>query len=155
MIIKKTCSIELLHQTFIYDAVNGLLIRRRDNKVLGAPNDRGYIVINWNKKIWKVQRIMWAMYYGFWPDKDIDHEDQNKANNRITNFRLLSRSENVFNSGLRSDNISGYRGVCFDVSRNKWLARYDTVFIGRFDTKEEAIASLIVTTPVTKEHISG
>lgn len=34
----KTCSIELLHKTFIYDDVNGLLIRRRDDAILGAPN---------------------------------------------------------------------------------------------------------------------
>src|SRR5258708_21885582 len=94
----KICSIELLHKTFIYDAENGLLIRRRDNRVLGGPNDNGYIIINWNKQIWRVQRIAWAMYYNFWPEKDIDHKDRNTTNNPITNLRLLSRSENQLNS---------------------------------------------------------
>lgn len=134
----KTVAVELLHKTFIYDPALGTLTRRKDNKIIGGVGDSGYIIINWNKQIWRVHRIMWAMFYGHWPEIDIDHIDRNKTNNCINNLRLVSRSANVFNAAPRSDNLSGQRGVCFDATRDKWMARRGTVFIGRYDTKEKA-----------------
>lgn len=74
---------------------------------------------------------------------DIDHIDRDKLNNQCSNLRYLTRSDNIRNKAIFPKNTSGYRGVSYDKSRDKWLA-YATVFprkflnLGRFDTKEEA-----------------
>ncbi len=40
--------------------------------------------------------------------------------------------------GLKNNNTSGFRGVSFDKSRNKWISRVGRKQLGRFSTKEEA-----------------
>lgn len=54
-----------------------------------------------------------------------------------TSIALLKRHN------LNSNNTSGFRGVSFDKSRNKWRAyiklQYQGKFLGRFDTLEQAI----------------
>lgn len=39
---------------------------------------------------------------------------------------------------LPKNNTSGYRGVYFDKSRNRWVARISDKFIGRYDNKTDA-----------------
>lgn len=50
----------------------------------------------------------------------IDHKDRNPLNNQKNNLRFCSNIENCWNQSLRSDNKSGFRGVCFDKSCGKW-----------------------------------
>lgn len=44
-------------------------------------------------------------------DMDTDHVNGNKLDNRRENLGACSRSQNVANVGLRSTNISGFKGV--------------------------------------------
>jgi hypothetical protein len=55
-------------------------------------------------------------------DKIIDHINQNKLDNRDENLRHADRSLNSFNSKIRVDNISGFRGVSFHKQHQKWRA---------------------------------
>ncbi len=139
MIYKKEAPIELIRSYFGYDPETGIL--SRNGIPVGYKNDRGYLVVNWYKRIWKIHRLAWAHYYGSWPVNDIDHDDTDKTNNRIKNLIDRTRSANVLKGGLRSDNTSGHRGICFDKSRNKWMVRLDRKHIGRYNTLEEAIAA--------------
>lgn len=54
-----------------------------------------------------------------------------------TSIALISKTT------LNSNNTSGFRGVSYDKSRNKWRAyiklQYKTKFLGRFDTFEQAV----------------
>jgi hypothetical protein len=54
-------------------------------------------------------RVAWAIYYGDWPETEIDHIDRVKDNNRILNLRLVTRSENLRNRVLppRKGNARG------------------------------------------------
>lgn len=52
----------------------------------------------------------------------IDHIDGNKLNNRRSNLRRVSQSQNAFNCGMRSTNTSGHRGVGWCVSTQSWRA---------------------------------
>lgn len=62
-------------------------------------------------------------------------------NNQKENLRIATSSQNGMNSKKRK-NVSGFKGVTFDKSRNKWKAHirkdYKQYNLGRFDTKEEA-----------------
>lgn len=73
----------------------------------------------------------------------VDHINQNKLDNRRCNLRIVDKSLNAFNTKMRTDNISGHRGVSWDKEKNKWCARI-TIHgkqkqIGRYDNIEDAI----------------
>lgn len=73
----------------------------------------------------------------------IDHINHNGLDCTNTNLRFVTTSENAINrKTIQPNNTSGYTGVGFHKSRNKWRAyiQYHNRFIhiGYFDTKEEA-----------------
>ena len=75
------------------------------------------------------------------PDAEVDHIDKNKCNNQTNNFRLVSRRQNMWNRGRRSDNRSGMIGV--NKRGCRFLARIvlgngKRVSLGTFATAEEA-----------------
>lgn len=80
-------------------------------------------------------------------EETVDHINRNCLDNRIENLRICSQEQNLWNSKKPSHNTSGYKGVCFDKSRNKWVAQISiknvTKLIGRFSTKEEAYAAYV------------
>lgn len=71
----------------------------------------------------------------------IDHSNQNKLDNRKTNLRYATKSENRINSKLRTNNTSGVQGVGFE--RGKWRARITInkkyIHLGIFDKFEDAV----------------
>lgn len=71
-----------------------------------------------------------------------DHINRNTLDNRRSNLRVATCSENQRNTGKRRDNTSGYKGVHFSKKLSKWQA-YISVsrnrnHLGFFDTSEEA-----------------
>lgn len=75
----------------------------------------------------------------------IDHIDGNKTNNAIHNLRLATASQNLMNTGLRSDNRSGVKGVSFVQRLQKYTASIrkngKIVFLGNFARMEDAVAA--------------
>ena len=73
----------------------------------------------------------------------VDHINRNKKDNRIKNLRKTDKSENAFNSKLRSNNKSGVTGVRFRQDTKRWTAEikkdYKKISLGCFATKEEAV----------------
>jgi hypothetical protein len=72
-----------------------------------------------------------------------DHIDGNTLNNRRkTNLQICTMQQNLMKSKLYKNNSSGYRGVCWDKTHNKWVANvqynYKSIRIGSFFKKEEA-----------------
>ena len=72
----------------------------------------------------------------------VDHIDNNKVNNSLSNLRWATKKENGQNTNLSNRNTSGVKGVHFDKSRNKWQASIKidgiSINLGRFLTLEEA-----------------
>jgi hypothetical protein len=60
------------------------------------------------------------MHYGELPKNDIYHINRNKLDNRIENLRLVTCSENAWNTELRSDNTSGLRGIRWNEKYKRW-----------------------------------
>ncbi len=71
-----------------------------------------------------------------------DHKNGNTLDNRRSNLRLATHSQNQHNKGLQSNNTSGYKGVTFSKTHKKWRANIQIdnkkKFLGLFDTPEQA-----------------
>lgn len=72
----------------------------------------------------------------------VDHINHNTLDNRKENLRLCSRSQNNANQRLRSNNKSGFKGVCFNKRIGKWCAEFQVngkqCYIGIFASALEA-----------------
>lgn len=71
----------------------------------------------------------------------VDHINGNGLDNRRCNLRLCTRSQNCANSRNRPS-LSGYRGVTFSKSTNKWVAQINKdnrkYCLGYFEDKVRA-----------------
>lgn len=74
--------------------------------------------------------------------KEVDHINRNRLDNRKTNLRLATRSQNQANRALLRNNTSGYKGVNYIRATGKWAARIKVngrvTHLGTFINKEDA-----------------
>lgn len=110
--------------------------------VAGAGHPAGYRFMAIDGKRYLSHRIAFFYMTGRQPENMIDHINGDRADNRWANLREATAAQNAWNSGPRPSNTSGYKGVSFSKSKNKWTARisknYHLTVVGYFDTKEEA-----------------
>lgn len=73
----------------------------------------------------------------------VDHRNHNKLDNRKSNLRVCTSSQNSMNRMMQSNNTSGVIGVHYDKHRKKWKAEIKinrkNRYIGRYNTIEEAV----------------
>lgn len=110
-------------------------------KVAGYKSfDYHYIRIA--SKLYLAHRLAWLYVHGVWPPQQIDHINGVKDDNRISNLRLCSNSQNGINKALQSNNKSGCVGVSKHTVTGKFRARSKVdgreIHLGYFHTKEEA-----------------
>ncbi len=79
------------------------------------------------------------------PKIQTDHIDRNGLNNRRTNLRVATRSENMRNKGAQRNNKSGFKGVSWNADMRKWEAKINILGrqtrLGMFDAVEAAHAA--------------
>jgi len=120
---------DLVRELFYYNPNTGTFEWAKDYKrqkrgsTAGTADNRGYISINVGGKKYWAHRLIWLYWYGYLPEKTIDHIDRNKSNNKLLNLREASRSCNARNTSERSTNKTGITGVCWSKQRNKWAAQ--------------------------------
>lgn len=90
-------------------------------------------------------RIAWAIYYGSWPKGYLDHINGDGLDNRISNLREVTKSQNAMNRTVKSDNVTGVKGVSKRIMRTgsvKYVANIflngKSKYLGRFLTLAEA-----------------
>lgn len=118
---------EQLHELFDYRDGELYWKVRTSNRITigdkaGCICPDGYKNARVNGVLYGVHRLIFLMHNG-WMPVEIDHLDLNKANNAIENLRALTRSQNNYNVGIKSNNTSGIKGVSWLKSRNKWLVQ--------------------------------
>ena len=102
----------------------------------------GYVVSNDGKKIIKMHRFI----MGF-PEKkyDVDHKHgkETRNDNRKNNLRIATRSQNLANKDLISNNTTGITGVSWNKQRNTWRANIGVnkkrINLGTFENFEDAV----------------
>lgn len=90
----------------------------------GYYNSHGYRVIMVNHKPYPAHRLAWLYMTGEWPGKEVDHKNLIRDDNRWGNLRSASVFQNQWNTGLRSTNTSGVKGVYFDKRKQKWIGSF-------------------------------
>jgi len=91
-----------------------------------------------------MQRIVLNLDFG--DPRIADHINHNTLDNRKMNLRITDKCGNGRNQRRRSDNTSGYKGVSFDITKNKWIAtvaiwnggRQKYLYKKGFDSEEDA-----------------
>lgn len=112
--------------------------------VAGSLDSKGYVVIRVKGATHKAHRLAFLLHTGAWPEKQVDHVNGVKADNRWSNLRDVDSVVNMGNRGLQSNNTTGFRGVTeraggrFQASLQSGKTRK---VIGTFDTAEEAGAA--------------
>lgn len=73
----------------------------------------------------------------------VDHINHNKSDNRKSNLRICTNSQNAMNSRIGSNNTSGTKGVYYSKSRDVWIAFIikdgKRIFLGYFKNIKDAI----------------
>lgn len=75
--------------------------------------------------------------------EELDHIDGRTNNNCKNNLRVVNHMVNMKNGKIKSNNTSGYKGVCWDKNTNKWSAYITNekkrIFLGYYINKDDAI----------------
>jgi phage-related protein len=91
----------------------------------------------------KIKFLMHRVIMNAKKGQEIDHIDGNGLNNQKSNLRFVTRTQNQMNRIVQQvNNHSGFKGVCWDNKRGKWLAQIrvktKTKFLGHFTNAEDA-----------------
>lgn len=74
--------------------------------------------------------------------EETDHRNHDTLDNRRSNLRPCTRSQNQANRLAQRSNTSGFKGVSWASQNKKWQAQTSVkgshVHLGHYDTKEEA-----------------
>jgi hypothetical protein len=112
-------------------------------KVAGRVQKKNkYREIGVNGKVYLAHRLAWVLHYGVWPEDQIDHINNDRADNRIENLREATRTQNNRNKSSAKGSTSKYLGVSWNKKSNKWRAeiRVDgkDYYLGLFTVEEDA-----------------
>ena len=168
--LKREIAVETLQKILVCDFRTGKLIwanRPKEMFSMGHYNSQQQNCSIWNSRFsgkpafttqsshgylcgtlfsikYRAHRVIWALHAGAWSIDDIDHINGNRSDNRIVNLREATRSQNLMNSCVRSNNTSGLKGVSWAKERQKWNAYINANGIrknlGYFETAELAYA---------------
>lgn len=98
-----------LVDTVKYDIINGYK---------WCINAKGYVITTDGTRQIALHRLVTNAPQGM----QVDHRNHNKRDNRIDNLRICTNKENQRNQGINKRNTSGYTGVYWDKTKDKWKA---------------------------------
>ncbi len=117
-------------KVLMYDPATGAFIwiarcsnRTKIGSLAGTISSEGYRVITVHGVRHYAHRLAWAWMTGSFPIGLIDHKNKDRLDNRIDNLRAATHKQNAENSGIRSHNTSGIKGVTWAKDRCKWVAQ--------------------------------
>jgi hypothetical protein len=97
----------------------------RAGHIAGCVNRAGYVVIRLDRKLYLAHRLVFLYMEGAFPPSLVDHIDMAKSNNRWSNLRHATKSENGQNriAAQRNNRRSGVLGVYWSDANQAWGAK--------------------------------
>lgn len=126
-----------LRRLVAYDAVTGVFTANfsagnvKAGSVRGNPDSVGYLRFMINGRQYLCHVLAWIYVYGEPPEGGIDHINGMHGDNRISNLRCVTHSQNVHNKPIWA--MSGVTK-----KSNKYRARISGKYLGYFDTPQQA-----------------
>lgn len=131
-----------------YDPITGLFfwtyhksvyinVRGKQTATSGV---KGHLKIRFKDREYKAHHIAWVIMTGHWPI-EVDHENNNRGDNRWINLREATRQQNQMNRVLSKNSTSGFKGV---VARKhggfeaKIIVHKKYIYLGKFSDPIEA-----------------
>ena len=141
-------SMHRLRELLIYDPASGIilwkwnyrsdLIGRRAGNI--RPDGRRRIKID--GRLYYANHVAWALFYGKWPDHEVDHKSRDSADDSICNLRAATPTQQCQNRAFRK-NAVGHRGLRYQSSGNiavQIQVNGKKISLGTFATYDEAVA---------------
>lgn len=126
--MSKTSNFGFLFEYLRYNETKGEFTWiKRPNKNIhlhtraGTKNSAGYRVISLFGKRYLEHRLAWFFVHGEMPEHEIDHINQIRDDNRISNLRQVTRSENQRNK-TRKDSRVDEIGIWWCRRRKRYIA---------------------------------
>lgn len=114
-------SIEEVASVVRYDAETGQFFALEDGRLLSTKHPKGYVRVRILGADVLAHRLAWHMS-GRDPAESIDHINRVKSDNRLSNLRAATASQNQCNRDMQVNNTSGVVGVARNARGDKWLA---------------------------------
>lgn len=154
--MKRELSLEVLTANVSYDPETGVFTRVKSHpkrkylagSTTGVLRPDGYLQIMIEGKIYLAHRLAWLYMNGSMPDRNIDHINGVKTDNRISNLRDVAQCVNLQNlhRARKNRKSSNFLGVSYS-NKGSCLARpYRArivvdgreLSLGTFSTEQEA-----------------
>lgn len=138
-----------IKENFYYERDTGALrwktnvSRRRAGSAVGYKHFSGRLRFRRGTRLMEVHLIVWILMNGQPPEGYYPiHKDGDGTNNRLDNLVLTETSRLPFKARLRSNNVSGIKGVHWSKEKQLWRAQIgfqgNVRFLGYFSSKERA-----------------
>jgi hypothetical protein len=100
-------------------------------------------------------RLVWLFVHGAWPVNVIDHINGEKSDNRPANLRDVTVSENTRNRNNAKRGLAGTHQIASGRFDSSVFVRGARIYLGRFDTEEEAHACHVRADEFLRQRIAG
>jgi hypothetical protein len=146
---------ERIKEAFNYNPKTGKLTWAIDRRCVHPGDSAGtrvkspkgvFLTVRLDGRLYCVNQVVWCWVTGEWPAEQVDHQNLDSSDNRWDNLREATNQQNCANRGLNTNNKTGYRGVYWYASRQKWVAYLRKngkhVFFKYFKIKSDAVAAV-------------
>jgi len=142
-------TVDRLKELLTYDPETGRFTRvnstggRAAGSDAGATDAPGHRTITVDGRKYRAARLAFLYMTGEWPKGDADHINGIRDDDRWSNLRDATRTQNLAN--MRSKGASGIKGATWVTEKSKWKAqiRIDgkNKHLGYFDAPQDASAA--------------